>query len=53
MTTIWEIDETVAPVEPAADSLAGGVGVPELTTEDREASAAGVQLPEGAEGAPS
>jgi len=53
MTTFWEIDETVAPVEPPADSLVGDEGVQELTTEDLAASAADVELPDDAEGAPS
>ena len=53
MPTMWEIDEGVAPVEPPADSLAGDATVQELTTEDLAASAAGVELPHDAEGAPS
>jgi len=53
MSTIWEIDETVAPVEPPADSLMGDESVQELTTEDRAACAADVELPDDAEGVPS
>ncbi len=53
MSTIWKIDEAVAPVEPPADSLVGDDTAQELTTEDLAASAAGVELPDDAEGVPS
>ena len=52
MPTMWEIDEGLAPVEPPADSLVGDA-MQELRTEVLAASAAGVELPHGAEGAPS
>lgn len=49
MPKSWEVDESAPPEAPPPESLEGGP-VGELTDEDADTAAAGVTLPDDAEG---